>query len=410
MKYLVAPALLLLPGLRTQQADPEALARDLSHPDIAVREEATRRLVELGTQAVPALRRLAEAADTEARQRAHQALAQIDLAERLRRVCPSRPPLTLRLDRVPLEDAVREISRRTGIRLSAEGIPPGRRVTLSLDRATLLEALDRLCRHLGDAQWTPDGPDRATLSPVPFVDRPACYAGAFKVSLGRLDLYRTSTFRDNLGFVALHLQAEAEPGACPLGSPTFALDEVLDDQGRALTPEAPLCVTGPPSALPPPNATGSSETRSFTYGGLHPAARHLAHVRGAVTFCFALSSETVALDNLAKDSVRELGDFAVQINEVHSGSVQLTLLRKNGPFKAECAIDPASIIVVDTEGIEYRPLPADLQRYSVFRNGGSFFIHFDRSWYKQAQSLCFTLIRDVHETRVPFEFRDVPLP
>ncbi|HXG61425.1 MAG TPA: hypothetical protein VNO22_08630, partial [Planctomycetota bacterium] len=155
---------------------------------------------------------------------------------------------------------------------------------------------------------------------------------------------------------------------------------------------------------------GPADARAFTYGGLHPAARALARVRGAVTFFFALNSETVTLDNLARDSVRELGDFVVQINEVHSGSVQLTLLRKSGPFKAEHAIDPASIVVVDTEGVEYRPLPADLQRYSVFRNGGSFFIHFDRSWYRQAQALTFTLIRDVHERKIPFEFRDVALP
>jgi hypothetical protein len=407
MKHLAAAALLVLSPLQERDADPDALAGDLSHPDIAVREEAARRLVALGDTAVPALRRLLEAPDPEARQRAEQALAQIDLEARLRRVCPVRPPLTLRLEGAPLEDALAEIARRTGVRFCADALAPGRRVSLSLERATLLEALDRICRALGDAQWAFDGPDRVSFSPIPFVERPTCYAGAFKVSMGRLDLYRTSTFRDHQGLVTFHLEAQAEPGARPLGAPAFTLDEVADDRGRVLTPEAPLSVTGPAVAAAP---AGGADARAFTYGGLHPAARALARVRGAVTFFFALNSETVTLDNLARDSVRELGDFVVQINEVHSGSVQLTLLRKSGPFKAEHAIDPASIVVVDTEGIEYRPLPADLQRYSVFRNGGSFFIHFDRSWYRQAQALTFTLIRDVHERKIPFEFRDVALP
>lgn len=410
MKYLATAALFFLYGLQEREADPEALAGDLNHPDIGVREEATRRLVALGDAAVPVLRRLLEAPDAEARQRAEHALAQIDLEARIRRVCPTRPPLTLRLDGVPLEEALAEIGRRTGVRFSAEGLAPGRRVTLALERAPLLEALDRLCRGLGDAQWSFDGPDRVNLSPIPFVDRPSCYSGAFKISMGRLDLYRTSTFRDSQGLVSFHLEAQAEPGARTLGPPAFALEEVADDRGRALTPEAPLCVTGPAVAAAAANGAGSPDARAFTYAGLHPAARALARVRGTVTFSFALSSETVTLESLAKDSVREIGDFVIQVNEVHSGSVQLTLLRKGGPFKAEHAIDPSSIVVVDTEGVEYRPLPADLQRYSAFRNGGSFFIHFDRSWYKQAQALTFTLIRDVHEKKVPFEFRDVPLP
>jgi hypothetical protein len=311
-----------------------------------------------------------------------------------------------------VETIVAELSRRAGVSISATDLPSGRRAGLELDRGTLLQALDLLCRALGDRQWTFDREDRIGFAPQPYVDRPASYAGAFRVSVARLDLYRTSSFRESSGLVALHLEAQCEPGVKATGSPTFAIKEVLDDSGRELTAEPSALLPVPPGLAPAAfqNGHAAAESRPFSYSGLAPSARRLARVRGTVTFTFALGRETVSMESLSRDATREIGDFTVQINETHSGSVQLTVTRKAEEFKAENCIDPASIVVTDTEGVEYRPLPADLQRYNTFRNGGSFFIHFDRSWYKQARGLKFDLISELYEKHVPFEFRDVPLP
>lgn len=227
----------------------EALIERLGSLDRVVREEAARTLEELGTDALPALRAARDkVADAEAR----RGLA--DLIARVETRLLDRPTLVaLDFEDRPLGEAIEALSARSGFSLALDDPAlAGRRVTAhAADPLPFWDALDRLgraghVRHDPSPRRTIDGkePQAATIRLVDG-DPPAftAYSGPVRVQLFATHWHRDITFgsiarpraESYRTTVTADVQGFAEPGRFldPAGPPRL---EVVDDQGKALTP------------------------------------------------------------------------------------------------------------------------------------------------------------------------------
>src|SRR5262245_1321271 len=97
----------------------EAKVQALAHPRYAEREKAARDLVAAGEPALKALRAASASADPELRTRAAAIAEQIDRALRSDRLLAA-PKIAIKLDNVPLQQAVIEVGKKTGLRFQLE--------------------------------------------------------------------------------------------------------------------------------------------------------------------------------------------------------------------------------------------------------------------------------------------------
>jgi hypothetical protein len=105
----------LVASTLTAQDSFETKVQALAHPRYAEREKASRDLLSIGEPALKALRAAATSADPELRARAAAIAERIDRAVRSDRLLVA-PKIALKLDKVPLQQAVTEVANKTGLR------------------------------------------------------------------------------------------------------------------------------------------------------------------------------------------------------------------------------------------------------------------------------------------------------
>lgn len=136
----------------SQDPEVDRLVQRLGDGDPAAREEATRKIREMGPRAEESLKKVSGDADPEIRTRANALLLQIardraqsalEAKERLKVF----PRVTVDLTDSPLEDVLKELGRQTGTSWSTNDIPTNRRVTLKGNDLPLVEALGRIGLH-----------------------------------------------------------------------------------------------------------------------------------------------------------------------------------------------------------------------------------------------------------------------
>jgi hypothetical protein len=103
-----------------QTPDPYAAkVQALAHPRYQEREKAARDLVAVGEPALKALRAAASSSDAEVRARAAAIAERIDRVVRSERLLAA-PKIAIKLDKVPLQQAVIDVGRKTGLRFQLE--------------------------------------------------------------------------------------------------------------------------------------------------------------------------------------------------------------------------------------------------------------------------------------------------
>src|SRR5579872_2595296 len=152
MKSFLFPALLLLAVQDTPS--PDDLVRALDDDNIARREAAMNKLMDLGTAAIPALMRAVEQPGQERRLRAQSALDRIERQIRIRAVFSDPPMLDLRGQDKPLADLIQILGSKSGLSITLAGDLGRRKVTVTRAGMTPMEALDVLCRQAGDCDWS----------------------------------------------------------------------------------------------------------------------------------------------------------------------------------------------------------------------------------------------------------------
>jgi hypothetical protein len=408
--------LLFVPALmgRTDDDKIPQLIESLSDPSIETRESAMQSLIELGEPALTALRKAATNEDSEVRERAECALVEIRRRTKLRSLYRERKPFALRCEGTTVDEALREITQKTGVRFQTDNGAGREKVSLDLSDATLMQALDTLCRESRELEWSFSGQDQVRLKAQPFLPKPSSYDGGFKVAVKRVEVYRCSNFRDSNGMLWIFLEAISEPGIQISGTPVFRVTQVVDETGNELT----SCADG--SNVPPPlpggsivarDFAGTMDSRPFAFTNLSRFARKLSRVRGKVSFCFALGATDILLEDLPQGSTSTVGDLSVQVNDSYNGSIQVMLTR-SGDLPAPAQLfNLAAVTVTDTDGTEYHPsLSLDVQNFYRVGNSASFSIWFNRTSPMAAKSVRLTVVNDFYEKSVPFEFTNVPLP
>lgn len=165
---LIGSAVLVASPSAGQVPDPfEAKVRALAHPRYAEREKAARDLEAAGEPALKALRAAENSNDEELRARAAAVAEKIDRAARSKRLLIA-PTLALKLDRVPLQQAVAEVSQKTGLRLvldRAKDTDLRRPVTVDTGEMPFWQAVRAFYDAAGLTEA--DGPPPASQGPEP---------------------------------------------------------------------------------------------------------------------------------------------------------------------------------------------------------------------------------------------------
>ena len=124
------------------------LIDQLGHPSFAMREDASKTLLELGEPALDALRRARTSTDAEIRRRVTLLVRQIEQqVETARVLAPSR--IRLMLKDTPLPDAVDELARKANVKIELKGERTElarKKLTLDTGDVPFWDAFDRLCR------------------------------------------------------------------------------------------------------------------------------------------------------------------------------------------------------------------------------------------------------------------------
>jgi hypothetical protein len=389
------------------------LVTKLGHEDIEQRERALKELIRRSESAIPPLLAALASEDLEVVERAKLALSQIQQRVQLRPVYRERFPFTIDLRGISVEKALEAISQQSHVTFRVNSSISQRVVNLKMTEGTLLESLDRLCRGLGDVQWYYVDQDVIALQSQPPIRKPSAYTDCFRISLKKIETLRTSNFAEGTGCVALFLEADVEQGIKYLGVPVFSIAEVVDDNGNTLSEwvhpaagidlkvgQAVLIQTEPPRA----------ESQPFCFAGIGSSARSLRRVRGAASFFFSRGSEEFVLDDLAKKELWEVGDCRIRILENTGGILKLGLSRKDQPIELTY-FEMASVVITDEEGGEHPLTPPDCEGYHLPQDHTTVLtFFFDRAWKMRATRAAFRMTRGVQEIKVPFEFREVPLP
>jgi hypothetical protein len=147
MKCLLVAVLLLL-----QDQELDRLVQQLGDADPARREEAVRKIREIGPRAHEALEKARESSDSEVRARA-TALLQHFERERLQTLLEAKerqkifPRITIDVADAPLDSVLEELSRQSGWVWDTKELQLNRRVTLKGMDLPMIEALERIGLH-----------------------------------------------------------------------------------------------------------------------------------------------------------------------------------------------------------------------------------------------------------------------
>lgn len=138
-----------------EPGDIERLIARLASPSYRERGAAYRQLEAKGDAAIDVLRVAAGAADPEIAKRSAELIEQIERSK-TRRAALAATYVSLTFENVPLVEAVEELSRRIGIKVTLHGDPERfrqRTVTFSTGRATVWQAVELFCHRAGLHEW-----------------------------------------------------------------------------------------------------------------------------------------------------------------------------------------------------------------------------------------------------------------
>lgn len=232
-------------GTGTAPAVPaiERLIEQLGSPDFKTREAAGKALTARAVESMPLMKQAVAHPNAEVRQRLAGLIADIERATLL---SPKR--VTLRLDGVPLRDAVTQLAKASGYKIelqNAGGSQPV--VNLLAENMPFWEAFDKLCAQGGLVlQQHYDASQGLVLysqnAVVPFVD----YRGPFRLSASGFHYNKSLTFatlpRNQFGTgqrseqLSFSFSVVAEPRLPLLGLGQPKVTAAVDDQDQSLVP------------------------------------------------------------------------------------------------------------------------------------------------------------------------------
>jgi hypothetical protein len=403
--------LLLLAALLLPQ-DPRLrdLVEKLRDDSVEVRDRAAEELAALGRDAVPALEALRAGADSDFRGRLDAILRTIALQETLRK--SYRPGAKLSVDHVdaPVADILADLARRSGDAFRFDAAAFTGRATLRLRDATLWDALHGLSAA-APLTWTVQE-ERLEFSAKPRPPFPSKRQAEFQVWLDSVAAIRELDFsgtpRESL---AVGLNAAWERGIAP-AAVELRITEALDAQGNSLLP--PERSWYAPRSDPPKGRAIRIEPRYALAPGAE-GLKAVARLRGHALFTFALGWEEASIELGAGQPSAKVGDFSVAVRgfRAQKSGAGFELVVSYPAGSGAGAVDRLpmrNVTLIDDQGGEHRI--ANSARSMAYGGAGftvteNVFVPLPEG--RGAVRLNFRILREVHEKRVGFDFRDLPL-
>lgn len=426
MKWLGA---LLLMGLaaaplhgQSTQPSPEDLIRQLGSDDWRGRESAQQTLIDLGDAAVPALRATTQQTDNdETRLRAAAALLQIDQNNIVRPTL-----LTLHLHAVSPQEALAEMSRQLQFDLQAEydSLWQNRRwkpVTLDFDRTPFWTVMESFTEQTGLALVEQN--KTVAVSNGGWSDTPwRSHFGAFRFTAHEVRHDRSITLTKNPGLSdegRLYIQLQCEPRVKLSridGLPTVI--EAIDDRGNSLI-HSPIHS----SSRPVEGKVFFLLDAPLQYPKKDLGTK-LLRIRGYVTITAVTGEADVVFSDLSgtQPVVRKTGE----------GELTLQSFKKTGDrFEANLVMvvpvdnDPNSTEVADkADRISEHVTLYDADNHAFGRPTASYGPQGNRAVISitfgpdahghlppgPPDHLVYQSMASTRQMRVPFEFKDIPLP
>jgi hypothetical protein len=412
--WILLAVLAAAPGT-VQETDPvEKSIADLGDENAATRESALQAILSAGPAAIPRLRRALESLDAEVRERAACALGELEREEKLACVMQARPAVTASFRQALFEDILREVGRQSGLRFDGAVSIPDRRLTLSFERAPAMRVLDDLARAAGDLQWSFENEATVYWRRMPPMLRPSAYSGGFRVSLSRLDVYKSWDYQQGHGLLWVYLETRMEPGIRPLGVPRFEVTEIRDDAGNELPRDSEMQEGAPKG--PTRDGVGKSsgsiyESSPFTINQLDRSVRKLSRIGGRARFLFPLDRTTVQMGDLCEETSTTRGPLVFQATEILTNSMKLTVSTSGDPAVVTQHLDSDTLVLVDAEGAEHvRGKDFDVRMDQMSADTVRYSIEFNENVCFQPCAVRFVVTERFFEKIVPFEFKDVDLP
>lgn len=386
---------------------------ELGDENAATRDSALQALIAAGSEAVPALRRAAESGDQEVVNRALYALVELERSVKLAGVMSPRPPVSLVLHGATFAGALGRVGELTGITFHGVSSLPGIAITAAFDHAPLMEVLDVL-GNATNLQWSFEDSHTVSWRRSAPLERPTCYAGGFKVTLSRIDVYQSWDYQEGRGMLWIYFDASTEPGILPLTPPTFELSDLCDGAHHELARDVPVVESsrqGVPASGSEAKTGSCYRSNPFLVSPLDRSVRRLAKIVGTVRFLFPLDQAKIEFDDLCEASSAVRGTFTVEVGDILTNSVKITVKSRTADPLLSRRLQQDSLVLVDQEGadrirgrdfeIHVEQVGLDIYRFCVDFNDGVAF---------QPVAMRCLFIESFYEKSVPFDFSEVPLP
>lgn len=235
----------------------EAAAR--LRESMAESEKLSEAILAQGPSALGALKRHAESASGAFREHLLALIREIERRERVGRFQTTPSTITLNAESAPLADVVSEIARQARISVKCGTAPGKDLVGVRLDRVPLLQALDELCRSHGGIvlRWPRRGPAaELTLDQAASGKPPRAFMGPYALEISSATWSQVSDFGVDVSErIALKFHLTWDPALQPMFSRLVITRWVEDGDGT-------VCEDVTPS-LPPADQPWTSAPQQF---------------------------------------------------------------------------------------------------------------------------------------------------
>jgi len=426
-----ALALLLALAVNVQDPSPAGLLRDLEDDRVEVREEAQKKLIELGDAIRPLLKETLESprSSGELKIRASAVLKGIDFNAKLLKAFKEPKRVTLKADGTMLREILDEVARQAEVAIDSSAVDSAAKVTLRAEGLPLFQVLDLICQDQAERTWESLDDGNIRLVKDRHAATPAEYGGPFRVRVQSLNVERNTDFRARTATATVTLQADWDRRLKPSNIVDIDVTRTSDGLNSPIEVSAAdagvVVVRGVPGAqlrfngmvFPEPGANN----RAFMLRNLSPAATEI-EVEGIARFTFPLDYKEIRFDKPGTIESRDLGDTTVKITRAAASETWNLSFHKNPSATTPSwsrmisqRFDPDSFVVVDAEGNEFattmRPPNVRGRQFEAASEASVWYqAVIPRSPSNPIKEVRFRFVDQTLVKSLPFKFSRLPLP